>query len=51
MTVVRPRITGRARLEQASPTYVTTARRLIFGHLESEGVDPAKLAAARQMRC
>ncbi|CAL9630695.1 hypothetical protein SUDANB176_06073 [Streptomyces sp. enrichment culture] len=39
---------GRACLEQAVPTCLGIVRRLVFGHLEREGVDVAKLAAAWQ---
>ncbi|MEC7051403.1 hypothetical protein RFN57_03675 [Streptomyces violaceochromogenes] len=39
---------SRARLAQAVPTYLAIVRRLVFDHLEREGVDVAKLAAAWQ---
>ncbi|MEU5525096.1 hypothetical protein ABZ759_31805 [Streptomyces sp. NPDC047860] len=39
---------SRACLEQAVPTYLAIVRRLVFDHLEREGVDVAKLAAAWQ---
>ncbi|MFF9120539.1 hypothetical protein ACF09Y_34100 [Streptomyces massasporeus] len=39
---------SRARLAQAVPTYLAIVRRLVFDHLEREGVDVAKLAVAWQ---